>query len=185
MCVGRVLGVDGDEPRARREPSGDERPSGDARLLVRERDETSGVERGERRAQTGRADDRVEDDVGVRVVARAATTPSAPSRTSSAGNRSRTFAAASASAIATRAGEKRSICSMSAAASESAASAWTVKRSGVRAMTSRVCVPIDPVDPRTVTADRAGLRRPPEHAQHEVRDGALKMIPSIRSKNPP
>ena len=99
----RVLGVDRDDLRAgglgqrRHELAAD-----DQRLLVGQREVDALAERGDGRAEAGRADERVEHEVGARTRRRGATSPSGPASTSPSVHASAARAAASGSASAIR-----------------------------------------------------------------------------------
>ena len=84
----RVLGVDRDERGAGRlGQRGDELAADDQRLLVGQREVDALAERGDRRPEAGRADERVEDEVGAGARRRARRAPAAPASTSPSGPR--------------------------------------------------------------------------------------------------
>ena len=97
----RVLGVDRDDRGAGGlGERGDERAADDQALLVREREVDALGERDDRRAEAGRAGDRVQDEVGVRGRDRARGRP--PPRRGRPDARVAHRSAAAGSAIATR-----------------------------------------------------------------------------------
>ncbi len=76
---------------------------------------------------------------------------SGPLRTSHSGSASLSVASCAASAIATTFGRTARACSISRSTDDDAPSATTSNRSASAATTSRVCTPIEPVEPATAT----------------------------------
>ena len=98
-----MLGVDRDQPRAGGlGQRGHELAADDERLLVGQRDVHALGERDDRRAEAGRADDRVEHEVGAGLGDEPRSSPSGPASTSPPVHASAARAAASASVSAIR-----------------------------------------------------------------------------------
>ena len=142
--------------RRRRARLHEQRPRHDQRFLVGEQQALARPRGGERGAQTGGADDRGHDvvdfgqrgDLRQRVGARRARASSAPRA------RSARFERGARPRIGERrvvGASKRAHCSASFSTLRFAPSATTRKRSGWRAITSSVCSPIEPVEPRIAT----------------------------------
>ena len=169
--------------------AGDQRPARDERLLVRERDRAPGVEGGERGAQARGAGDRVEHDVARRAAASVDHVVAGHDARHGVGTSAeplRSSCAASARPTPTT-GTRELAPPASASSSTSeppAASATTSNRSGASRTTSRACVPIDPVEPRTTTrrgsAISAGIpmvrTRAPQHQRLEFGHRLVEVV---------
>ena len=143
-----VLGVDGHDLAGLRRPQ-HQRTAGDQRFLVGQRQPGARCQRGQRRSQAQRADQRIEDDVGLGLLDQPG------DRVGPAGRGRRRAACAarsSATAILVTPVSARCRSSVSRLAPP-AASPTTSKRSGLAAMTSSAWVPIEPVLPSTRVGD--------------------------------
>ena len=143
-----VLGVDGHD-LARLGGLEHQRAAGDQRLLVGQRQPRAAVERGQRRLQPERTDQRIEHDVGLGVAHQLG------GGVGTAVGASPTASAALSSATATLVTPVASRWSASSCAlAPPAARPTTSNRSGFAAMTSSAWVPIEPVLPRMSTRMR-------------------------------
>ena len=146
----------------------------DERLLVGQRDVDALGERDDRGAEPGRADDRVEHEVGAGLgdqphqALRARRAPRRPSTPPRRAPRRPRRPARSAARRAPRA------CAISASCERSAERPTSSNASGARATTSSACVPMEPVEPRI----RSRFIRRPSLA------GAVSAIPKSRAGRP-
>ena len=147
----RVLAVDRQQPAPLARGGGQhELAAGDQALLVRERQVGAGGERRERRAQPGGAHDRVQHDVGARWPR-----PAAPRRRRP---RARLAVELARAAVGGGGVDERDVPHARARGrrrpgrrGRGGPRARTTSSSGLRAMTSSACTPIEPVAPRTAT----------------------------------
>ncbi len=161
----RVLRIDRQNLRPRRpRRRRHERPADDEALLVGERDPLARAAPPRASTTARRPDERCHDNIGVGR-GRDAIERLHPALDADAGARKASgevARGASGSPITTTSGRNSRACASTASTLRCAARATTRRRSGKRRHTSSVCVPMEPVEPRTATrivvGDGAGQR---------------------------